>query len=224
MHRQILGAAAALALGLSPALAAMGAACPGPQAALVERFTSADCSSCWSQPPRDAEPEAWVLDWLLPAGEQAPLAAAALPEALERLQRLGQPRPAAARSARQPAGSSTDLHLIAQAGPAWLGRTMAFEFIAQASAALPPGATGWLAMVELLPAGAEGSPVARALVRHVAGPLNLDGLQPGGAALSHLRAMRWPDGADPTRLAAYAWVELADGRVLAISADRCATP
>lgn len=113
--------------------------------------------------------------------------------------------------------------LRAHLGPGWLGRYMALEFVLSPATAWPAGSSGWLAMVELLPAGTDGSPVARALVRNVAGPLTLDGATPG-QPLHHLRAMRWPETADPVRLQARAWVEGPDGRLLAVAADRCAGP
>ena len=56
------------------------------------------------------------------------------------------------------------------------------------------------------------------LVRSVAGPLPLDGAK---RPISHLRALRWPESAQPTRLQARGWVEGPDGRLLAVAADRC---
>ena len=72
----------------------------------------------------------------------------------------------------------------------------------------------------LLPAGAEGSPVPRALVRSVAGPLPL-AEPPPGQSVSQLRALRWPEGAQPQRLQARAWIEAPTGQVLLMAADRC---
>jgi hypothetical protein len=58
-------------------------------------------------------------------------------------------------------------------------------------------------------------------VRVVAGPLDLDALvrEP---PLRVVRALRWPDTAQPTRLRATAWIEAPDGRITAIAAERCA--
>ena len=38
-------------------------------------------------------------------------------------------------------------------------------------------------------------------------------------ALSHLRALRWPDGARPERLQGRAWIEAPNGQVLLMAAD-----
>ena len=100
---------------------------------------------------------------------------------------------------------------------------------AAASSRLPAGSSGWLALVEPVPAGSDGTPVARALVRTVAGPLALDAAPPDQALIrrirptgvTHLRALRWPAGAEPTRLQARAWIEGPDGTILAVAADHC---
>ena len=64
---------------------------------LVERFLNADCASCWAEPPAVAAAgrDALVLDWIVPGtqGEDAPLSAAATPDALERLRSLGREVP-----------------------------------------------------------------------------------------------------------------------------------
>ena len=69
-------------------------------------------------------------------------------------------------------------------------------------------------------AGSDGTPIARSLLRSVAGPLPLGTLQPG-KTMTHLRALRWPASAEPTRLQARAWIEGPDGRLLAVAADAC---
>ena len=86
--------------------------------------------------------------------------------------------------------------------------------------ALPAGSSAWLALVEQVSAGSDGTPIARSLLRSVAGPLPLASLQPG-KPLTHLRALRWPASAEPTRLQARAWIEAPDGRLLAVAADQC---
>ena len=227
----ILGAGLwALAAGL-PAAAAP--ACPAATAATLERLFGADCPDCWAQDSaagsRPARPStAWVFDWIVPAGPDAPLSAGALPEAAERLQRLGPggpPAGAETRLARQPArraGSITGLRV--QSGPAWNGYFgLEWRLPAAARQRLPAGSSGWLALVERVPAGSDGTPVARHLVRSVAGPLPVDapGARLGRQPLSHLRALRWPAGTEPTRLQARAWIEGPDGTILAVAADQC---
>ncbi|MBL8350870.1 MAG: hypothetical protein JNL87_11195 [Burkholderiaceae bacterium] len=222
MHPLILGAG----LLVGPAIGtAAGAACPGPGAALMEQFIAADCPGCWAgQRPAAALARGWQLDWITPAGSDAPLAAAALPEAADRLQRatLPAPTPGAAQVQRR-AGvqARPGLSLRVAAGPAWQGYFgLQLSLLPPPRPAWPAGTTAWLALVELLPAGSEGNAAPRALVRSVAGPLPLDAAQPG-QRLTHLRALRWPETAKPERLQARAWLEAPDGRVLAMAADRC---
>ena len=196
---------------------------------------AADCADCWSaQPSPSPSPQArtsgWRLDWITPAAVGAPLAAAALPEAAERAARTS----AAPQGAGQPlAGQPLAGQLQVASGPAWngyFGLQMTLQPARAGSnrAALPAGSTAWLALVELLPAGTEGSAVARALVRSVAGPLALDGQAAASSAdqskpklITHLRALRWPEGARPERLQARAWIESPTGQVLLMAADRC---
>ena len=219
--------AAALPAAAAPACAAAGAA-------TLERLFSADCPGCWAQAgaagSHPAQPSTgWVFDWIVPAGADAALSAGALPESAERLQRLGPGGPsvgtgtgAATRLARQPArraGSSAGLRV--QSGPAWNGYFgLELQLPGVARSRLPAGSTGWLALVERVPAGSDGTPVARDLVRSVAGPLALDGPR-AGQPLTHLRALRWPASAEPTRLQARAWIEAPDGTILAVAADQC---
>ena len=193
------------------------AACPAAGAPVVEHFIAASCTDCWAD---DAPVPAgvWRFDWITPGADDAPLAAAALPDAAERLQRLGG-TPASPRS--QGARALPGLQLKVGSGPAWQGYFgLQLQLRARGKAALPAGASGWLALVELLPPGSEVNSGPRALVRSVAGPLPLDG---AGRAqgINHLRALRWPTGAKPERLQARGWIEAADGSLLAVAAQRC---
>ena len=222
MHPLILGAGVA-ALVLAWPLTQ--AACPAPQAAVQEVFTAADCALCWSAASLPPGAPGWRLDWITPAATDAPLAAAALAEAAERAAR--------ARAAPAVAGRPTALRLQVAAGPAWNGyfglqMTLQHARAGSLRAGLPAGSSAWLALVEWLPAGTEGSPMARALVRSVAGPLPLDSPaagpslpQPQPQPITHLRALRWPDSARPERLQARAWIESATGQILLMAADRC---
>ena len=79
--------------------------------------------------------------------------------------------------------------------------------------------TGWLALVELLPAGTEGSPVPRVLMRNLLSePIAPRATEPMGQLW---RPMNVPDGADPERLQLLGWVSDARGRVLAAAQSRC---
>lgn len=236
MHPWILGGGLLLAgTAALPALAAAGQACPALNAALGERFIAADCSDCWAagaEPaeatPRPTPRRGWTLDWLLPRAPDAAMSAAALPEAAERARRAGllAADDTAASAAqvlieRPPLPRRPGLALRVASGPAWQGYFgLQLSLTVGPATHLPAGTTAWLALIEQIPAGAEGSALPRQLVRSVSGPLPLQALR-AGRPFSHLQALRWPEGAQPARLQARGWLEAPDGRVLAMAADRC---
>lgn len=190
--------------------------CPAAQAPVHESLVRADCADCWSADDRPGK-AGWRFDWIVPTAVDAPLAAAALPEAAERAARAASSTARGADRPRLQAG--TRLRVVS--GPAWNGYFgVQITLRAPARHPWPEGATAWMALVEQVPAGSDGSPVARSLVRAVAGPLPITA-SPTGQALRHLRALRWPEAAQPTRLQARAWVETADGEMLAVAADHC---
>ena len=220
-----------------------GTACPPAQAATLERLFSADCADCWSAPatppatsapsakPRSAAPgngrtgpALWRFDWITPGADGAPLAAGALPEAADRVARLGFEWSGLSQTLQQSrvaAPPLAGLRIKASSGPAWQGYFGVQLTLQTTSAtALPAGSTAWLALVEQVSEGSDGTPVARSLLRSVAGPLPLTTLQ-AGKPMTHLRALRWPASAEPTRLQARAWIEGPDGRLLAVAADAC---
>ena len=233
--------AAITATGLATAALAatppkiVASACPAPQAAVQEFFMPADCTDCWAA-PAGAAPGAWRFDWITPTTDSAPLAAGALAESADRAARVG---PSLAQTGsgsqamqRQTARPAlTGLQMRMQSGPAWQGyfgtqltlRLTGRPGAIQAATALPVGSTAWLALVELVRAGSDGTPVARALMRSVAGPLPLTALAPN-QTMTHLRALRWPASAEPLHLQARAWIEGPDGQLLAVVADRCPPP
>ena len=133
-------------------------------AAVLERFINADCDSCWRDPatPRPGANEL-VLDWILPGskGDDAPLSMGASRDGLERLQALGRKEPTQADAHRSRRVAGSHKLRVAQGIP--------FNDYIGTSIELKPGRGGpwraWLLLVEVLPAGAEGSPVARNLVQ-----------------------------------------------------------
>lgn len=212
----VLGAAAAAA-GLPPASCSSdGQARP---VALLERFTSADCESCWADRATPAARRGELaLDWVVPSarGDEAPLSAAALPEARERLDALHQPGPAPASSLRSPVLASGQTLRVALGLPLndYIGATLALR---------PAGAgpwSAWLVLVERVPAGEEGSPVPRQVARAVFRP---DWDAPASGVRRELRALRIPEGAKPERLSLLAWVQDARGRVVAAAQSACAS-
>jgi hypothetical protein len=190
--------------------------------ALVERFIDAGCDTCWSDPATPAAPTgALAIDWVMTSsqGDEAPLAAVALQEARQRAQALGAPadRPSfshtASRSQPGPGGSANlrvalGLPINDYIGASWRVR---------------PGKAGglqeaWLVLLERLPAGTEGSPVERRLVRAAFRP---DPLRPG-KTLQEIRALRLPEGTQPERLELAAWVHDAQGRLTGLARADCA--
>ena len=209
--------AAALAASSASALAA-SVPCPRAGAPVLERFVSADCAECWrdAQQPAPA-PGGWLFDWITPTLPEAPLAAAAPAEARERALRSGGTAPIGQQMRAQRASPAPlpGLKLAVKSGPAWSGY---FGLKLEVQGRLPAGSSAWIALVEVLPAGTDGSVVARQLMRTVAGPLPLS----GSAKQVQLRALRWPESAEPTRLDARAWIEGPDGAMLAVASDACA--
>ena len=223
--------AAALAAIAALAQAQSGCSSDGqPQpTALYERFISADCEACWTQPGPASTPgpSALLIDWIVPGaqGDDAPLSAAATRDALERLQSIARPLPA-----------PTDTHVddvpplpapallrVAQGPPLadYLGTSLRF---------IPPRAPAadsyqvTVLMLETVPAGTEGSPMARNIVRNAfKGILDkrqqLPKKERGGWL--EIRPMRIPDGARPERLRVAAWVQDPAGRIVAAALSQC---
>ena len=217
MKTLALMAAGLCALPLSSALAQPCSSDRAPTpAALFERFVSADCEACWSEPRTPAPgPSALVVDWIVPAlsGDDAPLSAAAAPDALARLQSLARTAPAGTDVYTAPLVAAPGrLHVAI--GPAindYVGGILRFT---PSRAARPP-LHFWLVLVEQVPAGAEGSPVARRLARNA-----FHGEWAGGP-LSELRPMRIPESARTERLGLVGWVQDADGRTVAAAQALC---
>lgn len=198
---------------------------------LMERFINADCSSCWSDP---ATPQAgagqMALDWVVPgsAGEDAPLSAVAGRDAQERLQALGRPAPAQASSQTRPVGRLKGATLRVSHGLPlndYLGASIELKPIP--ASAKKQNWTAWLALVETLPAGTEGSPVERNLVRNVfqstwSGYKKL--LKTEQNRFFDARSMNIRPGAAPSRLRVMGWVENEQGQVMAAAQSRCAAP
>lgn len=204
--------------------------CPPRGATVTEHFLSADCADCWAAPaqapardrPESAAPAGWRLDWIVPtpAGDAAALASAAVTEAPQRLERADLAVPVGMQSVivRDTNHPAADTRMQLETGPAWSGY-MGVRLTVRGR--LPAGTQAWVALVEELDPGAEGSAQPRVLVRRVAGPLALhDKGTP--ARTVHLRALRWPEQALAHRVRARAWLESADGRMLGMASDECA--
>ncbi len=198
MHSTRLGLAASLALGLANQTHAQSSCSSdgqSPPTALLERFISADCDTCWAKsslPPPIAGQAA--LDWIVPSpkGDEAALSAAATRDAQTRLQTLSLPWDASQASMQTSAVHKVLAHSGATASTAHSGTAPAtatlrvahglpfngyigasIEFTptpdTRTLSDLPQGHDlfAYLLLVETLPAGAEGSDVPRQLVRNV---------------------------------------------------------
>ncbi|MEO6856549.1 MAG: hypothetical protein ABI410_03395 [Rhodoferax sp.] len=208
--------AAALLLVLHQAASAQVSCSSEGQAApttLLERFISADCEACWADahatlPP----PGAVALDWLVPGtmGDDAPLSAAARHDGLDRKQ-------ARARAVPPTIPLPPPLPLRVARGPmlgGYVGTSIALQSAHEA--AYGP-LTAWLALVETIPAGSDGTAVERNLVRNT---LVLDWSTPGEH--SEIRPLSVPAGAQAARLRVIGWVEDASARVVAMAQSVCA--
>lgn len=224
--------AAALALPLLPAHAQSFCASDGqPRAVrLTERFTNADCSTCWTDPatPRPGTHEI-ALDWILPGsqGDDAPLSAVATRDALARLEALNQNMPPHfLRTSQAVKGIRGATLRVAHGLPVsdYLGASIELKPISRAA---KQTLTAWLALVETLPAGTEGSPVERNLVRNVL-QHRWDGrkqlLKNEQERLFESRSMNIAPAANPERLRVIGWVEDEKGQVMAAAQSRCIAP
>jgi hypothetical protein len=227
MSRITSVALCALLLGAVPAQAQQAFCASDGQPrplALVERFINADCDSCWSDPATGkAGAREVALDWIVPGakGDDAPLAAAANRDGMARLQALRKDPPLQAETVRN--------KLVAAARTVRVAHGLPLNGYVGTSIELKPAGRGpwtaWLALVETLPAGTEGSPVERNLVRNLLQPA-WDGhhqlSKEEQKRLFESRPMSIPEGARPDRLRVVGWVEDARGRIRAIAQSRCA--
>jgi hypothetical protein len=210
-----------------------------PPAALYERFTNADCADCWSQTPtaHAPGPSALVLDWIVPGnlGDEAPLSAAATQDALSRLKNLQRPVPAQSdthvSTSPSPNPTITGQLRVAHGLPVndYLGTSITWKPPSALRTASTPKAAPrpwqfYLLLVEAVPAGSEGTPVPRLLVRNVLeGPWDPASSNSPAPRMpwQEMRPMRIPDGAQAERLRIVGWIEDDQGRTMAVAQSRC---
>ena len=196
----------------------------------MERFINADCDTCWADPSTPVPAKnAVALDWIAPGsqGDNAPLSAVATRDALARLESLRQGVPARSQTVVHAVKGIKGAGLrVAHGLPVadYLGASIELKPVAPA-ARQPLSA--WLALVETLPAGLEGSPVERNLVRNV-----IFRIWDGRKQLSkdeqnrlfEARSMGIAPAANPERLRVMGWIEDKKGQVLAAAESRCVVP
>lgn len=195
---------------------------------LIERFMSADCEACWRN-VQALEPSArtLTLDWIVPSslGDDAPLSAAASPEALLRLDTLGRAAPASSFITRtQVRGGNARRLRVAHGVPlgGYIGASI--EFTASGKSPQTNGASSWLLLVETIPGGTDGTPSERHLVRNVLISMVNEGELRSQAA-PHIFRERRPlsiaPGTQPQRLRVVGWLQDAQGRVLSAAQSVC---
>ena len=195
---------------------------------LMERFISADCASCWTDP---ATPKAGagvvVLDWIVPSGknDEAPLSAVASGDALIRLQALNSTTLATHTTVSLVVKTVKPGRLrVAHGLPLadYLGASIELKPIP--AAAKNKRWTSWLALIETLPAGTESSPVERNLVRNLLLSEWNGGARPLETKQNRFfeqRSMTIAPAADVSRLRVIGWVEDERGQLVAAAQSRC---
>jgi hypothetical protein len=196
--------------------------------ALLERFINADCAGCWPDPrtTRAGRGEL-ALDWVLPGsrGDDAPLSAVATRDGLKRLEALGMPFPAGSASRKTPVDRGPAALRVAHGVPVsgYIGASITLRGTPGKNPGRPW--TAWLALVETIPAGTEGTPIARNLVRNLVQPI-----WNGREQLSKEKQLRFietrsmdvPPGMNTEGAKVIGWVQDGQGRVIAAAQSRCA--
>jgi hypothetical protein len=224
----------ALSAVLPPAAMAQSFCASDAQAtpiALLERFISADCEACWrAQPPDSPAAQTLALDWIVPGqqGDEAPLSAAANRDALMRLDSLGRAAPSTMTSILTRVGQQRAHHLRVAHGLALGGYIGAsIEFKTAVMPRHPERLSAWLVLIETIPAGTEGTPFARNIVRNVYKPTwnkREQLLKTERIIFRDMRPLNIPEGAAPERLRVVGWVQDARGRVLTAAQSVCVPP
>ena len=190
-----------------------------PVTTLVERFISADCLACWrdrSGPKPSADTV--VLDWIVPGlkADGAALATAASDDAMERLDWLRRRTPA-----NMDTGTSRregdPVHLRLAHGEAFN------DYIGTSMELKDAGSNvwhAWLLLVEKIPAGQDGTPIERTVVRKVFRP-EWHRVGRGSGPLAETRSMQVPAWTRPDRVRLVSILQDGRGRIRAITQTEC---
>ena len=206
--------------------------------ALVERFISADCETCWAQ-GQTAETVApspggtVVLDWIVPSahGDDAPLGPAARRDALTRLEQLGWAEKTATLTAELRHTATMQLEPAQRLRVAYglqVGDYVAASLEWRNTA--PGPWQGILALIEDIPANTEGTSMARHIVRNVlvtdwGSALAISGYNAQRQSYYISRPMWLPEGTQWQRLRSVGWVQDGQGRIVAlVQSAQCSPP
>jgi hypothetical protein len=231
-----------LIFALQASQATAQSSCSSDQAAAVksisERFTNADCETCWTKPlgiNQNPSKSTAHLDWIAPspAGDDAPLSAAANRDALLRLENLKIDLPKEQQIVNTAVGSSAYklrvAHGLAVSG--YIGSSIELtKFPTNTSSS--KNLTAVLLLTETIPKGASDSPTERTLVRNmlietwiVANPKNKKiSTQADKEVVLTRRPLSIPAGVNPDNLHVIGWVQDETGRVLAAAQSLCIEP
>ena len=185
---------------------------------VIERFTNADCATCWTAPLATSKTEL-VLDWIVPsaAGEEAALSAAANRDALTRLDALAVVLNKDQFLYQTVAKASTAYTLRVAHGLAvnnYVGTSIELTKRPKEVKKLD----SVLLLVEYIPQGTADSPVERLLVRNMLQESWHLATQP---VLLSRRPMSIPADVNPDNLRVIGWIQDAKGHVLAMAQSRC---
>jgi hypothetical protein len=228
LARRVLGSLLLLGSGLVQSQTLCSSDGQAPPTALIERFISAECASCWQMPLAGQQAaQAVPLDWIVPShrGDDAPLSVVANTDARIRLEALAQPTPQGQSQVVHPVKGWPGASLRVARGLAtggYVGASITLRIPKPEKPKLPLYA--WLALVEALPIGIEASPVPRNLIRNVLQPI-WDGhsmLQESDYfQWQELRPMNIPSAMQTDRMQVVGWVTDATGGVLLAAASVC---
>ena len=166
-----------------------------------------------------------AVDWIVPGdlGDEAPLAAAATDDALQRLRFLQRPAPATWRLLRRDrVHSSTAAPTLRIAHGLPVGDYIGTSIELKPARGGPFTAT--LLLVERIPAGTVGSASGRLLVRdmlHIDWPTPTPAVLGGHLQFYEFRPLSIPQGSQRERLSLVGWVENAQGDMIATAQTRC---
>jgi hypothetical protein len=194
---------------------------------IYERFTNADCEACWNKPILTKKSDV-TLDWIAPspAGDDAPLSAAANRDALLRLENLKIALPKEQQVVKTDVASSDYkirvAHGLAVAG--YIGASIELtQFPKNLSTA--KNLTTVLLLTETIPKGTADSPIERNLVRNML--IETWNIAPSSKKKAEKqvivtrRPFSIPAGVNPDNLHVFGWVQDDTGRVLAAAKSLC---
>lgn len=195
---------------------------------LHERFISADCAACWQAEGSAIDDTSTLsIDWIAPGqkGDEAPLSAAELIDAEDRLQQLGQGPVQDQLETRTRLGKPLGADLDLSFGVAIGGyRGLSVELKLEPGVSPPEQLMLWVLMLERLPAGTEGSKQVRQLVRNALQQTwraQDFAVRDSRSVVTELRPMRMPDGMQAERMMALAWVQSPQGQILKAALADC---